>query len=524
VDNGLDNVTGFPYQRGWHRLGEHTLTWLEPDGGWGLANTGLVTDGSEALLVDTLFDLPHTKAMLDSVREVAPEAHIGTVVNTHANGDHFWGNQLVEGADIVASASTAGEMQHGPTAASLQQAVDHADSGDVFGAYLRDLNRDFDFSGIQPPAPTRVFSGRLEIPVGRLTATAIDMGAQHSEGDTVVWVPEDRVLFAGDLLFIGVHPVMWAGPIGNWIATCRKIEELGPRVVVPGHGPLIGVDGVRDFREYLEHVRQEATARYEMGMPWPEAAADISLGRWADWAYPERLAVTVSSVYRDLDGRGAGGTTMEEFTSVMTAVARIAAGVQQKPRLRPLQPGERDSATTALLRHDDEQDGDFARHTAGRPPLNVFTTLVRNLELFRRWAPLAAHLSDGSLPAKDRELAILRTAVRCGSPYEWAQHSALAAAAGLTAEEIARAARTTAASQWSSRQKAILDAVDQLHATSTVSQPTWEVLAGQYAPAELIELIVLIGHYHGVAFALNAFKTPTDAWTQTPGFPGMPAN
>jgi len=76
----------------------------------------------------------------------------------------------------------------------------------------------------------------------------------------------------------------------------------------------------------------------------------------------------------------------------------------------------RDAVTTALLRQD-ERDGDFARHTAGHPPLNVLTTLMRNPALFRLWAPLAEYLSNGGLPAKDREPAILRTAVRYGSPY-----------------------------------------------------------------------------------------------------------
>jgi glyoxylase-like metal-dependent hydrolase (beta-lactamase superfamily II)/alkylhydroperoxidase family enzyme len=516
-------ITDIPYERGWHRLGRHTFAWLEPDGRWGLTNTGLVRDdGGEALLVDTLFDLPHTAAMLGALTGAAPGTRIGTVVNTHANGDHYWGNQLVTGADIVVSAATAREMEHAPTPGLLQELTDRGDNRDAFSAYLKDINRDFDFRGIEPPPPTREFTGRLDIRVGHLTATAIDMGAQHTEGDTVVWVPEDRVLFAGDLLFVGVHPTMWAGPIGNWIAACAAIEDLRPRVIVPGHGPVTDLDGVRDFRDYLEHVQRESAARYESGMPWQEAAVDLSLGRWSHWADPERLAVTVAAVYRDLAGQAAGGTTAEDMIRVMTIEAEIALGIRRKPRLGPLQPAERDIAITAMLTPE-LPDMPIARHLSAHPPLNVFTTLVRNPDLFRAWAPLAEHLNNGTLPARDRELAILRTAVRCASAYEWAQHTAVAAEAGLTAEEIARCARVSDAAGWSACDKALLDAADELHSLSTLSQPTWDTLAAHYTDAQLIELVVLIGHYHQVAFGLNAFRTPTDSWVTAPPFPAVPA-
>ena len=92
------------YAHGLHELGPGSYAWLQPDGSWGWSNAGLVVDGEESLLVDTLFDLPLTRAMLDAMRDAVPAARsIDVLVNTHANGDHCFGNELVEGAVIVAS-------------------------------------------------------------------------------------------------------------------------------------------------------------------------------------------------------------------------------------------------------------------------------------------------------------------------------------------------------------------------------------------------------------------------------------
>src|SRR5438477_1815291 len=92
------------FTRGLHDVGSGCFAWLQPDGGWGLSNAGLVVDCDQALLVDTLFDLPLTRQMLTVMRAAVPAAaHIGTVVNTHFHPDHTGGNALLEGATIVAS-------------------------------------------------------------------------------------------------------------------------------------------------------------------------------------------------------------------------------------------------------------------------------------------------------------------------------------------------------------------------------------------------------------------------------------
>jgi len=110
-------VKHWKFEKGLHELGNGSYAWLQPDGGWGWSNAGLITDAGQSLLVDTLFDLRLTQEMLDAMRAATPAARdIGTLVNTHANGDHCYGNQLVGDAAIVTSEASAKEMDEFPPA------------------------------------------------------------------------------------------------------------------------------------------------------------------------------------------------------------------------------------------------------------------------------------------------------------------------------------------------------------------------------------------------------------------------
>jgi len=141
------------YSHGLHEVADGVLAWLQPDGGWGWSNAGLVVDGEAALLVDTLFDLRLTAEMLAAMRGAVPAATIGTVVNTHANGDHCYGNQLLPGARIIASAAAAEEMAHVPpdVLAGLMRST--ATMG-AAGAYVQRIFGAFDFEGITLTLPT----------------------------------------------------------------------------------------------------------------------------------------------------------------------------------------------------------------------------------------------------------------------------------------------------------------------------------------------------------------------------------
>ena len=142
---------------------------------------------------------------------------------------------------------------------------------------------------------------RHELRVGDRGVHLIELGPAHTLGDTIAHVPDAGVVFTGDLLFIEGTPIMWDGPVANWLTACDRIIELGARVIVPGHGPVTDESGVRDVQRYLAYVRDEARQRFEAGMEETAAADDIDLTDFRDWGDPERIAVNVATIYRELD-------------------------------------------------------------------------------------------------------------------------------------------------------------------------------------------------------------------------------
>jgi cyclase len=290
------------YIKGLQEVGDGLYAYLQPDGGWGWSNAGLVVDGERTLLIDTLYDLALTEQMLRAMRQAVPAAaHIDTLVNTHANGDHCYGNQLVGGARIVASERTAAEMTELPPAA-MAALVEQAPAMGELGAFFLECFGAFDFKGIELALPEQTFSGELSMLVGERRLELIEVGPAHTRGDTLVHAPAERVLFSGDILFSAAHPIAWAGPVSNWIAACDRILAMDVEAIVPGHGPLAGPGAVRELKAYFEYLYVEARTRHAQGMTALQAARSISLDRWADWGEAERLVVNVANIYGEISG------------------------------------------------------------------------------------------------------------------------------------------------------------------------------------------------------------------------------
>lgn len=304
------------YTLGLHEIGNNCYAYLQPDGGWGYSNAGLVVGDDASVLIDTLFDLKLTAAMLESMSDATRPAPIATVVNTHANGDHCYGNQLVRHAEIVASTATAKEMLEVPPAmlAALNKAP-----GEV-GELFRGFFGDFTFDDIELVPPTRTFDGRLDIEVGGRSIELIEVGPAHTAGDTIAYVADSKTVFTGDILFIGGAPIVWAGPIENWIAACDLIFALDVETVVPGHGPLTNKEGVVRVREYLSYVLQQARVRFESGVDAFDAARDIARemlgnrgGQFGDLADHARICVNVDTAYRSFDPSHKSPDVVEQF-------------------------------------------------------------------------------------------------------------------------------------------------------------------------------------------------------------------
>lgn len=192
----------------------------------------------------------------------------------------------------------------------------------------------------------------------------------------------------------------------------------------------------------------------------------------------------------------------------LPAGGAIGAGQATQPRTH----GPR---TTRLAPLGDDDLDERQRELLGQVDIpggttNIFRTLVRHPGLFRKWLPFGGKLLNGKLAAREREVAILRVGWLCGCEYEWAQHAPLGRAAGLSEDDLLRIRAGADAPGWSDLERAVLRATDELHANHCVSDPTWACLREAYDDQQLIELVMVVGHYHLVSYALNTLGVPLE--------------
>jgi alkylhydroperoxidase family enzyme len=171
------------------------------------------------------------------------------------------------------------------------------------------------------------------------------------------------------------------------------------------------------------------------------------------------------------------------------------------PRLAPLPPAAWDERLAALLE---------AMPGGTSEPMHIFTTLARHPSLFRRWLGFGGALLNGQLPGRLRELVILRTAHRFGGRYEWAHHISLGRAQGITDAELAAVGGALQASIWNELEGAALTSVDETADQGAISDATWQTLAAHLNDGELVELVMLIGHYLMLSTVLRSLRVPLE--------------
>jgi cyclase len=325
------------FEGGLVEAGPGIHAWLQPNGLLGESNAALVVGDGASLLVDTLWDPPLTRRMLAAMAPLVADAPIATLVNSHSDGDHWWGNQEIAAADIVTSTAAATVMREqspaelrrfGALARALRIAgasplpYPRRDDAAAIAAYVGEALRPFAFGEVRPRLPTRTFSGELALDVGGREVRLIEVGPAHTPGDLIAWVPDARVAIAADILFVGVTPIMWAGPLQNWVAALERLLELGAERFVPGHGPLCGPDEVRGLIGHWRRLDAAARERLDAGLSAYATARELVLGDHglADRLAPERVVVNVATI--DAHRRGTAGPAGPR--ELITAFFRMA--------------------------------------------------------------------------------------------------------------------------------------------------------------------------------------------------------
>ena len=295
------------------------------------ANSGLINLGG-GVVIDTQSDLPHARRMIELFGKVWPGMP-RRVVNTHEDSDHVWGNQLFEGAEIIAHRTVPDRMRHVADPHESQKLLRGAERllprlllkaihpGVL--AIAKQLQQDYDFGGIKLKFPTTVFDERHVLNLDGTEVHLIYVGPCHQVGDTIVHLPKERVVFAGDVIFRQCTPMGWTGTYEKWLQTLDLIIWLDPEVIVPGHGPVCGIEGAMEMKAYLEYVREESRRFFDRGLTSLQASKRIDFGPYASWRGPARLYANVERAYREFRNEPADAAwdTAKTFDAVYS-VAR----------------------------------------------------------------------------------------------------------------------------------------------------------------------------------------------------------
>lgn len=307
------------FDGGVQKVAEGIYAWIQPNGDLGESNAGLIVGDGESILVDTLWDERLTARMLDAFAPAREGAPISQLINTHGDGDHWYGNGLLGGVEITATAAAAEQMEEEPPSMLTRLAPVQRAAGMAAGvplmpgrSRLRGLAAfgkmlaAYDFDGIDPRLPTRRFEGSATVVVPGRQVELFEVGPAHTPGDAIAWVPDARVVFSGDIVFNGITPIMWAGPAKNWIAALERVHELRPEVVVPGHGPVCDLGPVEDLIGYWTYLIRNVPDNAGDGIT--ELTEELVLGAeyrtspWGQWRGAERTLVNVAMIARELDG------------------------------------------------------------------------------------------------------------------------------------------------------------------------------------------------------------------------------
>ncbi|MFE3054125.1 MBL fold metallo-hydrolase [Nocardia sp. NPDC059239] len=266
--------------------------WIQPDGSWWINNAGAIAGGNGVVLVDTCATAERTHAFLNAVDTATSGTPVRAAINTHVHGDHTHGNALLpDTARIIGHRETRDGIASDTVLTAPPPVWNPMPHWGIDRHRLPDVIAD---------GPLSLFAGDREIIVQHPGYHA------HTSGDLITWLPHERILFAGDLLFNEVTPLAFMGSMEGARRVLTWIAEFEPAVVVPGHGPIIErteLSGVLDAHDrYYRFVLDTAREGRAKGWTPLESARNCDLGAFGHWGDPERIVLNLHRAYCDADG------------------------------------------------------------------------------------------------------------------------------------------------------------------------------------------------------------------------------
>lgn len=259
------------------------MSLIPPEGGG--PNAGFVLAGGQVVVIDSLLSPGFGQQLAEYVRRVT-DRPVAYLINTHAHGDHVFGNQVfAPAARVVAQRKVRDTL--------LSQGESMVKS---FAERFADMVPDIKDAEVVPPDIT--YCRHMTLHFDDRTIELIHPGVAHTDGDTMVYLPEDRLLYAGDLLFNHIFPPIMGSSAG-WIAAIEQIEAMDVDAIVPGHGFVATKKELGDLKQCITEVRHQVKQCFNRGLPVEETVKQVDLP-YLHWPRAERLPVAVQTIYREL--------------------------------------------------------------------------------------------------------------------------------------------------------------------------------------------------------------------------------
>ena len=265
-------------------LAPDVYAYVQADGSWFINNTGLIAADGEAVCIDSCATEARTLAFLTAIRSVT-SSPIDFLVNTHHHPDHTNGNGLLGARTIVAHIACRAELAGAPW----------PPPPGVFEPVV--------WGEIDARPPSLCFDSTACLHATSRRIDLLHLGpAAHTTNDIIVWLPDERILFAGDLVWGAGTPFALSGSISGWLSALERLEALSPAIVVPGHGPVGGPELLATTADYLRFVHSVACRGHSAGLSALETARHIDLGEYAQLGDKERIVGNLARAFAELDG------------------------------------------------------------------------------------------------------------------------------------------------------------------------------------------------------------------------------
>ena len=276
------------WKSGLQEVAPNVFAYIHSGVGWDICNSGFIVGDDGVLVIDAMMVASQVRLYMEEIRKVTDKP-IRYVVNTHHHVDHSFGNQFYLPAEIVS--------HRGCREALITRGADVGMLSERYPHYRDDWAE----ARLTPASIT--YEDKMIVHLGGKVIELLHPGPAHTYGDTLVYLPEDKVLFTGDVAFHYLTPLARDGHISNWIKVANGIlNHLDATTLIPGHGPVSGKEVVSATLKYLRLVKRKSRSHFQRGASVEDTSRAIPLGEYADWVEPERVMVNVQRLYQEFRG------------------------------------------------------------------------------------------------------------------------------------------------------------------------------------------------------------------------------